>query len=143
MKTCVEFRSDRFPAYPDEEQQINPGIWGKQLAEFVSAGLKSRGIAAGKPVAEDWGWLVPIENESFPLWIGCANYDDGFLCFIEPSKPFIRRYFKKISTESQVSAVAKALDSLLASEASVGDVRWWTRQEWDHPRTEHDLEENP
>ena len=33
MKTQVEFRSDKFPPYEGEEEQINPGLWGKRLAE--------------------------------------------------------------------------------------------------------------
>jgi hypothetical protein len=116
---------------------VNPGIWGKRLAEFLSVGLKGYGIASREPAAEDWGWMVPIENDAFPLWIGCANYQeypDGFLCFVEPSKPFIRRFFRKISTEAQVLAVTEALGSLLASEPSVRDIRWWTEQEFNHPQ---------
>jgi hypothetical protein len=138
VKTHVEFRSDRFPPYPGEENEVNPGIWGKRLAEFLSAGLKGFGIASREPLVEAWGWMVPIENDAFPLWIGCANYaeyPDGFLCFVEPSKPFIRRFFfRKIPTEAQVLAVTQALDSLLASEPSVRDIRWWTEQEFNHPR---------
>lgn len=130
MKTHVEFRSDRFPAYPGEETEVNPGIWGKRLAEFLSSGLKDYGIATGEPFAEDWGWVIPIQNESFPLWIGCANYqdcEDGYLCFVEPHTPFVRRgLFKKIATESIVSEVTAALDSLLVADPSVRDIRWWT-----------------
>jgi hypothetical protein len=35
MKTQVEFRSSKFPPYEGEEEQINPGLWGKRLAEEV------------------------------------------------------------------------------------------------------------
>ncbi len=139
MKTHVEFRSDLFPAYPGEEEEINPGIWGKRLAEFLSAGLKRHGISAREPIAEDWGWMVPIENESFPLWLGCANYEersDGFLCFVDPSKPFVRRFLKKIPTEPRVLEVTKALDSLLTSNASIRDIRWWTEHEFNNSGAE-------
>ncbi len=40
MLTHMEFRSDRFPPYEGEEQQVNPGLWGKRLAEFPSEGSK-------------------------------------------------------------------------------------------------------
>lgn len=33
MQTMVSFRSAKFPAYPGEEEDINPGLWGKRLAE--------------------------------------------------------------------------------------------------------------
>jgi hypothetical protein len=40
MKTHVEFRSDDFPPYEDEDELVNPGVYGKRLAEFLVAGLK-------------------------------------------------------------------------------------------------------
>lgn len=128
MKTHVEFRSDLFPPYPNEEDEINPGCWGKRLAEFIHNGLKERGFDVLEPFAEDWGWMVEIRNDAFPIWIGCGNIDGddgGFLCFIEPSKPYVRKFlFKKISTEVDVGKVQAALDSVLSSEPSIKEVRW-------------------
>jgi hypothetical protein len=87
METHVVFRSDRFPPYDGEVDQINPGRYGKRFADFLQRGLIEKGFQAGEPVAEDWGWIVAIRNNAFGLWIGCGNYDqypdDGFLCFIE------------------------------------------------------------
>lgn len=40
MRTQVTFRSHKFPPYAGEEEQINPGLWGKRLAEYVSYNLK-------------------------------------------------------------------------------------------------------
>lgn len=139
MKTYVEFRSDRFPPYPEEDELVNPGIYGKRLAEFLSAGLRSHGIATGEPFTEDWGWIVPIENKAYSLWIGCANYaeyDDGFLCFVQPSKPFVWRWFRKIATAPQVEPLTKAMASLLSSDPAIRDIRWWTEQEFNLPAAE-------
>jgi len=134
MKTHVEFRSEGFPPYPGEEDKINPGCWGKRLAEFIHDGLKAQGIEVIEPASEDWGWMVEIRNEAFPLWIGCANLDgepDGFLCFIEPSTPFVRKLlFKKIPTEPDVARVQRKLDALLSSEPTIADICWYTREEF-------------
>ena len=128
MKTHVEFRSTLFPPYPNEEDEINPGRWGKRLAEFIHAGLMDRGFAVIEPGAEDWGWMVEIRNDAFPLFIGCGNIDgedDEYLCFIEPSTPFVRRFlFKKISTEAEVTRLQAALDSILSSEPMIKEIRW-------------------
>jgi hypothetical protein len=127
MQTHVEFHSDRFPPVDGEEAEINPGHYGKRLAQFIQRGLAERGIATGEPIAEDWGWCVPVKNEQFRLWIGCGNYEehpDGFLCFIEPHEPVIRRWFKKIGTGERVSAVRAALDDLLNAEG-IRDKKWW------------------
>jgi hypothetical protein len=134
--THVEFRSDRFPPYEGEEEQINPGIFGKRLAEFVRDGLRKEGFEASAPGAEDWGWVVPIPNPQFSLWIGCGNYQeypDGFLCFIEPHTPSIRKLFKKVATRERVSALQAALDRVLSGEVGIRSKRWWTHDEFMHP----------
>jgi hypothetical protein len=136
MKTVVEFRSDRFPAYDGEDEQINPGIFGKRLAEFISEGLGKQGFEPEELFTEDWGWVIPIKNEGFRLWIACANYEeypDGFLCFIEPNKPFIRRFLKKIATQSRVEALQRALDKTLSEEPGIRAKNWWTDEEFNKP----------
>ena len=137
METHVEFRSDRFPPYDGEQEEINPGRYGKRLAEFVKQGLKDKGFEVGEPVAEDWGWVVPIANKGFSMWIGCGNYDeypsDGFLCFIEPHTPTIRRWFRRVDTSARVAALRDAVDDLLANEPGIRDKRWWSYDEFMHP----------
>jgi hypothetical protein len=83
MQTVVEFRSDLFSAYEASEENINPGIYGKRLAEFLQRGLGAMGFAVSRIFDEDWGWVVSIEGGD--VWIGCGHYPeypDGFLCFV-------------------------------------------------------------
>jgi hypothetical protein len=140
MKTHVEFRSDAFPPYDGEEEQINPGLFGKRLAEFLARGLKEQGVEALDPVAEDWGWIVPIKNDEFNLWIGCGNCDehpnDGFLCFIEPHQPSIRRFgfLWKIDTSAKISALQEALDRVLSANPAIREKKWWSYEEFTRPR---------
>jgi len=119
----VEFRSDRFPPEP------------RSLAEFLAEGLRGHGFASRGPFAEDWGWCIPIENERFALWVGCSNDDDrpdGFVCFIEPHQPTIKKLFKRIDTRPRVEALQRALDAVL-SDPSIRDKRWWTHDEFNRP----------
>jgi hypothetical protein len=44
MKTQVEFRSAKFPPYEREQEQINPGLWGKRLAEYFVQKLTEKGL---------------------------------------------------------------------------------------------------
>ena len=53
MKTQVEFRSSKFPPYDGEEEEINPGLWGKRLAEYLVQKLAERGIETEEMIAED------------------------------------------------------------------------------------------
>ncbi len=47
MKTQVEFRSSKFPPYEGEQEQINPGLWGKRLAEYFVRKLSEKGDQNG------------------------------------------------------------------------------------------------
>jgi len=71
IQTYVEFRSSAFLATDGEERQVNPGLWGKRLADFLCEKLRDEGFETEAPFAEDWGWVVPVVNEGFRLWIGC------------------------------------------------------------------------
>jgi hypothetical protein len=127
MKTHVEFRSDKFPACEGEEEQVNPGLWGKRLAEYLVEKLNSAGIATEEPIPEDWGWCIPVKNEAFPLFIGCGHqYGDAdeFLGFVHPDKPTIRRWFKKIDTTAEVGRVADALEKILTADPEIREIRW-------------------
>jgi len=127
MKTEVEFRSNKFPPYEGEEEEINPGLWGKRLAEYLQQKLRTHGIETGEIYAEDWGWAVPVKNQAFALWIGCGHQygeDEQFLCFIEPSKPVIRKWFKKIDTTEAAGRLSEALDKILTSDVEIREVHW-------------------
>jgi hypothetical protein len=67
MQTKVEFRSSKYPPYECEEEQINPGLWGKRLAEYLVEKLAEKGIATDEMNSEDWGWFVPIRTDGFRL----------------------------------------------------------------------------
>ncbi len=100
MRTHIEFRTDKFPEYEDEdiEDAVNPGRFGRRLAEHLQAKLPERGVLTEEPFAEDWGWVV-------------------------------RRWFKKIDTTEFVGRVAEALDAILQADPDVRHVRWWSEEE--------------
>ena len=127
MKTQVEFRSSKFPPYEGEEKQINPGLWGKRLAEYLAQKLAEKGIATEELVADDWGWIVPVPNEGFRLGLCCGHQDgddDEFLCFTEPNTPIVKKLFKKIDATAQLTRLTEALQQILASDPEIRDIVW-------------------
>ncbi|MBI1300749.1 MAG: hypothetical protein GC137_03730 [Alphaproteobacteria bacterium] len=137
MKTHVEFKSTKFPSFNTEDEGINyaTGIYGKRLAEYLQDKLVAKGIDIADVFAEDWGWMVEIKHDApYPLWIGCNSYndgssDDGFLCFIVPDKPYIRRWFKKIDVREDVERISQALDEILNADKEISNIRWWSPEE--------------
>jgi len=46
-----------------------------------------------------------MSHEKFRLWIGCGRYQeypDGFLCFIEPHEPFVRKLLGVLDAEGMI-----------------------------------------
>ena len=120
MKTQFEFRSSEFPLYEGEQEQINPGLWGKRLAEYFVRKLSEKGIKTEEIIAEDWGWYIPVQNEGFRLAICCGHQDgddDEFVCFTDPSTPVVKKFFKKIDATAQLTRLTggDAADSLCGS----------------------------
>ena len=127
MKSQVTFRSKKFPPYNGEEEQINPGLWGKRLAEYLVDKLKPHGIETEEIIAEDWGWYIPIKNERFRLAICCGHQngdDDEFLCFTDPATPIIRKLFKRIDATHELTRVVTAMEKILSSDPEITNVEW-------------------
>ncbi len=128
MRTHLEFRSTELL-----DDHDNPDLpQGKKVAELLLSMLPSAGFEVEDLIAEDWGWSVKLHHKAFPLWIGCGfypEYEDGLLCFIEPSKPFVRRWLKRIPTVQSVERLATAVESILRETNSVHALRWWTEAE--------------
>ncbi len=111
MKTQVTFRSSKFPSYDGEEELINPGLWGKRLAEYLVQKLAERDIETHEMFAEDWGWYVPVRSEGFRLALCCGHQDgdaDEFLCFTDPSTPIVKKFFKKIDATRELTRLTVA-----------------------------------
>ncbi len=127
LKTFVEFRSKKFPPYDGEEEQINPGLWGKRLAEYLVEKLAARGIKTLEIIPEDWGWYIPIENEGFRLAVCCGHQDgeaDEFLCFTDPDKPVVKKLFRKIDATAPLTRLTQALAEILSADPEIAEVKW-------------------
>lgn len=134
MRTRYTFESSRFhptPAELDEadEDFINPGIFARELADFLEAGLRAGGFGVSFRCAEDWGCWQEIEHTGdYTLAIGCANLDDAdnklipHHVFITPDKPFIRpvkQWFRKTDVRDDVGQLVDAVGIVLRSDPKI------------------------
>ena len=127
MKTRVEFRSHKFPPYDGEEEEINPGLWGKRLAEYLVQKLSEKGIETKSIIPEDWGWYVPIVNAGFTLAICCGHQygdNDEFLCFTDPDTPRVKKLFRTIDATAQLTRLTAAMREILSEDPDIRDVVW-------------------
>jgi hypothetical protein len=130
MRTHLEFHAAKFAEPEGVGNTYNPDIQGAKLAGFLSSEFKALGYS-GAIIEEDWGWMIDLANDEFPVWLGCASYagPEDWLAFIEPSKPFVRRWFKKIDTRPTVAKVANLLEGVLTNKGGATGLNWWSDQD--------------
>ena len=67
------FESAAFVVIPGEDEQTNPGIFGKSLAFWLAEQLRSAGFSAGEIIAEDFGWCIAVDAPPHSLYVACAG----------------------------------------------------------------------
>ncbi|MFZ4382982.1 MAG: hypothetical protein ACOYO0_13570 [Sandarakinorhabdus sp.] len=135
MRTHLEFQSPAFDPAPGEDEETNPGIFGKRLAEYLADAFRQLGYGAPSITSEDHGWWVQLDNRDFPLALICASHDapPNWLVCIEPSQPKLRKLFKSIDTTAVVETIAVHLETTLLASGKATDLRWWN----DHDSGRH------
>ena len=73
----IHVRSSRFAIEPGEDKEVNPGIYGRQLSEWIAAQLPAFGWQVTDTFPEDFGRLVAVEHPKFRLYVACANGHEG------------------------------------------------------------------
>lgn len=77
QSTLLEFTSKAFPIEVGEDEETNPGIYGRALARWLGEQLQQRGMPAGEVFAEDFGWCLPISSESHRLYVACSSVEEA------------------------------------------------------------------
>jgi hypothetical protein len=138
MRDHVRFRSARFKPTKPEDEQVNPGRYGEELAAWLSEQLSASG--ASEPQAEDWGWFLTFDAPAKALFLGCGNVageNDHWVIFLRERTGFLAKLIGRSGAESDAKRrVIVALDAALRAEASVSEIEWFSegpdRQELDH-----------
>lgn len=128
VKTHVEFRSAKFPPYEGEEDEINPGLWGKRLTEYLAAKLAERSIATEEMAVEDWGCYLPVKNEGFRLALCCGHQDgddDEFSVFTDPATPKVKKWFRTLDATPQLARLVAELREILEADEDIREVVWY------------------
>ena len=128
------FKSSLFEIEPGEDQEINPGIYGRQLASWLKQKLEAGGYAVEEIINEDWGRCLMCQRSPFALWVGVGSVDDeervdGMIptkdavvwhCFAVTEGGLRMRMFgKKNEIETSRVKLDAALASILRAEPAI------------------------
>ena len=72
MEQGYWFKSDLFQIQKGEDEETNPGCYGKELGEWLCGKFKELGYEVEELIPEDWGWCVMCSRGDYMLWVGCG-----------------------------------------------------------------------
>mgnify|MGYP001822861333 CR=1 FL=1 len=126
MKTSVEFDSELFTPFLPEDSQVNPGVYGAELAFWLAQQLAEIDVVTSYPNYEDWGWFIEyITNEGDEFWLCCGNREgdkDKWDCYLNPkAKSLFGR--KKANVEKALPLI-NGLKTLLDKSPGITNVMW-------------------
>ena len=129
------FKSTKFEIETDEDDEINPRMYGRQLAVWLKAQLEKNGYAVEEIINEDWGRCLMCARDPFMLWVGCGSPPDyktaepgdpppkkedvKWHCFVTAEVFFWKRLFRKIDAAPAVAKLHADLGKILAAEPTI------------------------
>ena len=127
IRDLAGFRSPRFSPVLPEECQVNPGVYGAELAYWLCTRLYAeKGVATSYPDAEDWGWLLgwsTADGDEFALH--CGNVDGTSDRWLVSLRRFGRKLFGRDKPDfARADDLVRAVRELLEAEESVTELEW-------------------
>ena len=126
MTRYIHFYSERFKPDPGEDEEVNPGIYGKKLATWITDELPESGIKTNRTYPEDWGWEIDVSTDKINRYIGVRNVDDTdneWVVFIEiRSKIIMKLLGKSQDEEKEIEEILTSLEPILNNEESIKDL---------------------
>jgi hypothetical protein len=114
----------------EDEQEAELEQGGRFVAALLEARLPEKGFPVDFTVNEDWGWCISLKKtHGYSPWIGCQyGYDRrgdySLQCFVEPDKPVIWRWFRRINITERTAALKQAIEDILRESGLADDIYW-------------------
>ena len=114
-----------FRVEPGEDEQTNPGCYGRELANWLAEKLRSRGESVHEVLAEDWGWCVMLKRSPYLLWIGCSNRagrTDEWGAFVAAELGVFQKLFRRPDTQPTTDRIQRMLLEIMKEIPGVAKV---------------------
>lgn len=125
LMDLVQLRSKRFAPFLPDDAQVNPGIYGAELAYWLAQSLASRGVITSYPEYEDWGWYLDYAtSDGFEFAIHCGNVDGKDDLWLLSLRRYPRKMFGRDKPSfEKASALIDAIRVVL-TEAEISTQNW-------------------
>lgn len=124
------FASTEFTDAAGDDEQTNPGVFGRSLAQWLARELHSRGFSVGDVIPEDFGWCIPLQSMPRAIYVTCssAEFDSGaefetWQVFVFTEGGFISRLLGRDTDRDRVAEVFAAVKDVLQASPQVKRLR--------------------
>ena len=130
LADVVEFQSDRFAPILPEESQVNPQVYGAELAFWLTSELATRGIVTSYPIAEDWGWLLEYSTSTgSDFAVHCINLDGARDRWLLSLRRYARKMFGRDKPAfADAAPLIAGIKAVVEGESSISKVNWLYEQ---------------
>lgn len=122
----LDFESSAFPVTPGEDDETNPGIYGRALAQWLAEQLRAAGFQAGEVISEDFAWCVPVASAPHSLYVACASIGDApnhWRVFAFAEGGVMARLLGKDKRAEAVATLFTAVRRCLESTPTISNIR--------------------
>jgi hypothetical protein len=126
LRDIAQFNSDFFAPVLPEECQVNPEVYGAELAFWLCTELARRGIATSYPNAEDWGWFIEfLPDSGSEFAVHCGNVEGSRNRWLLSLRRHARKMFGRDKPPYEEAAeLVKGIQSLLSTTEHVSELEW-------------------
>lgn len=127
----LAIETGKFPPLPGEDEEIvNPGMYGKALCLYLEQELPHRGINVPFFCNEDWGWWLELDHGGFKMALCIYSWPEGesvptkylITPSIQHGKKWSWSKFKRIDLSRGVLDVIDCLELLFREDPGVSTV---------------------
>jgi hypothetical protein len=132
FRDIAEFRSAAFEPVLSEDCQVNPRVYGAELAFWLCTRLAASGVMTGYPSWEDWGWHLEYGTAlGSDFAVHCGNVDGSRDRWMLSLRRFRRGFlWRQTPTFSDAEPLIRALETILRKEPSISELKWmWNSSE--------------
>ncbi|RZJ61821.1 MAG: hypothetical protein EON49_04185 [Acidovorax sp.] len=122
----VTFKSDRFTPFLPEESQVNPEVYGAELAYWLSAELAHRGIFTSYPEYEDWGWYIEFTKPNGSEFaVLCGNVTGTKNRWVLALRRHAKKMFGRDKPPyAEAAQLVAAIRDAVQSVVPASDIEW-------------------
>jgi hypothetical protein len=115
-------RTTEFSIQPREDAETNPGVFGRALADYLAAQIRSRGVDVEGVIPEDFGYCIILKRKPLRLWIACGNRAgriDEWIAFAVAEGALRGRFVGNIHPALEVDRISEMLGEIMRTAPGV------------------------